>query len=289
MHEAATAAWATYAPERQQMNLRDMTGAFVALKNGRPDFAKQVIAGRKERLTNNRESTAETEQIESLIDQGDFKSAQDLLFYGMSSAAGADKFGSMVGALGGHQRADEVQPGVVRKGNAEATTAEAQAAEAPEQQAAATRTAVAGASTAETNAAYAPQVAEVGIKKSLADIANIDSTINERSERLGLDRDKLTTDVQIQLEKMDIDRTKLSDGAVTQLGKYVADAEGARGVSARAAELADRFKNAVDSGAGSGWGAGRSRSSRTSSGKAPFALPVASGMRRWRWPARPAS
>jgi hypothetical protein len=241
LHEAATAAWSTYAPERQNMNLRDMTGAFVALKNGQPQYAKDVLTQRRAILEKNGESTAETDQALKLIEDGHADTAQDLLFYGMSAAAGADKFGSMVGALGGNERADEVQPGVVRKGNAEATTAEAQAAEAPAQQAAATRTAMAGASTAETTAAYAPQVAEVGIKKSLADIANIDSTINERSERLGLDRDKLTSDVQIKLEEMNIDRTKLSDGAATQLGKYVADAEGARGVAARAGDLATQF------------------------------------------------
>lgn len=264
--DAAGKGWQAYSDERKNQNLQDMVGIASAVDAGRDDLALKIIGQRKSSLVASGEQIEQTEAAESLIQQiqsararGDEAEAMRLgrqlngiLAYGIGVATGFDKFDDVFANVRKTQREDALSPGMVRKTDAEAAIAEAQAQEAPAQQRALTRRATAEASTAETTAEFAPEQQQTAIEKQRADIRNIDSVIQDRANRLDLDRDRLESDVGIALERMDYDRTKLSDGQAAKVAEYVTGAEASRSVARRAQDLANRFEEAQRTGQSSG-------------------------------------
>lgn len=261
--EAASAGWKSYSEERQRQNLSDMSSVYAAIQNGRPDYARSILKSRQDALKGSGEDTSQTDQALALLESGnpeDLRLLQGIALTGIGVATGPDKFESTISGLRGQERESALLPSKLRKGEAdadvaeaEATISEAKADEAPAQQSAATRKAEADADVAETTARYAPKQQEADLVRKSADVENIRSLIEERAARLDLDRDKLTSDVQLQLEKMDYDRTKLSDGQAAKVTEFVTNAEANRGIAQRARAVAERFQSLEGNATASGW------------------------------------
>lgn len=88
------------------------------------------------------------------------------------------------------------------------------------------------------------EVAEkrAGIQKTGADIANINSQISERAQRLGLDRDKLQTDVEMRLTEIGAKQTELGEGAKKLVNDAVVASTAGEAAAANMTDLADRFE-----------------------------------------------
>lgn len=100
--------------------------------------------------------------------------------------------------------------------------------------------------------------ARIGNEKSLAEIANVRSQIAERTDRLGLDRDKFNLDFDSKLSELQQKGgVKLSAGMEKTQADSVGAATVAQQASDDAATLADQFRNA-----GGGYGVGATLSEK---------------------------
>lgn len=79
-------------------------------------------------------------------------------------------------------------------------------------------------------------------EKTPWDIANVQSQINERSGRLGLDRDKLQTDVEMKLQELGAKQTSLSESAQKIVNESAVNGVAAQQSAARANDLAGRLE-----------------------------------------------
>ncbi len=137
--------------------------------------------------------------------------------------ANPEKFAENYGKVRETARSDELQPSAVRKGAAEATTAE-------------------------VGAQYAPQVVQSGLDTATAQRQRMaDQTANEQADltikRSGLDleRDKLSSGIQLELEKLDRSGTQLDAGGRQAVNTAVGESVGAQALADRMNNLADRI------------------------------------------------
>lgn len=75
-----------------------------------------------------------------------------------------------------------------------------------------------------------------------AGIANIQSQITERAARLGLDRDKLQTDVEMKLTELGAKQSELGEGARKLVNEAVVAATAGEAAAANMTTLADQFE-----------------------------------------------
>lgn len=115
-------AWGALDKQRQDTELREMAALGGLLRAGRPEMARERLQARIEADKAAGQNTAQDEQILALIDQ-DPKAARFMVDYALSSIAGPEKFGQLLGELGEEARAQELQPSAVRKAEADATKA----------------------------------------------------------------------------------------------------------------------------------------------------------------------
>jgi hypothetical protein len=86
--------------------------------------------------------------------------------------------------------------------------------------------------------------AAVAPVKVSTDIQNVQSQIAERAGKLGLDRDKLTSDVQLELEKMRQKNGELPEFVAKDIGTATTDAISAQTSAARMNSLASQIEQA---------------------------------------------
>ena len=164
--------------QQQEAKLNSAVPVYAALQSGRPDLAAQKLRDTAAAMQNSgqaddaKRTLAWADLIENHPEQA--KLSSGLL---LSSVMGPDKFASTFASLGQEGRAQDKAPADLRTANAEATIKEAAAAVAPQTEA---------------------QKLQTGALNN----ANTLSQINERAARLGLDKDKLTTDTQIKLTEL---------------------------------------------------------------------------------------
>ena len=114
--------------EQQQSRLSAAIPVFAAVQNGRNDIAVQSLRDRAKAMTGAGQE-GEAKQIEamaSLIERSP-ETAKMTMGTLLASIMGPDKFAEAFGKLGAEQRAAEQAPGALRKVNADATAAEADA------------------------------------------------------------------------------------------------------------------------------------------------------------------
>lgn len=241
-------AWTTKNTAQQQSTASELLQTGAAIKSGRPEVAAQRLTGRADAIEQQnggqvtRESQALRTQAQLITDHPQFAlgQIQAMLAVNPNGKDAADTLAK----FGTEQRADQLQPDLLREGKAKADKA------------------VADAKTAGVTADFArPQAqadldqkaAQLGLTK--AQVRNIASEIGTRSAQLGLDRQKL----QLETDKFLFEKSqKLQD--IGQDGRKLVNdsaiASGAAKLSAdRANDLANRITDIGNSwGSIGGWG-----------------------------------
>lgn len=230
--EAFKSAWETKSEDARQSDLREMGGLYGYLQNGMPDKA---IASLERRIKADRAAgldVAEDEEMVAAI-RADPKRAAGAVGYMLSAIVPPDQFAATVKNVGEEARADELQPGLIRKGVAEAEKLE-------------------------TEAQYAPQVIESDLASQAADRARKEAqTAIEQAqlalgwERLALDQDSLATNTQLKLEEMLQSGQKVEGASLSELTKSVGSAQQNEALATRTRDLADRI--AASPIRGGGW------------------------------------
>lgn len=209
-----------------------------AINGGRVDVAKQILEEQKAgHLNAGRPDDAG--RVDALIKQINV-SPESVASNAELTMASIDptKFAETYKALRGEGRADQMQPYEIAGKRAQTmlTGAQTQKALAEGQQA------VYEAQNTPVRLQLENQLGRANVDKVYADIDN-------QSARLGLDRDKLTSDVELKLTEMAQSGAKLSDGAQ----KIVNDAVVASSAASVSSNSLNDLANRLDS-AGGGFG-----------------------------------
>lgn len=230
--EAFKSAWETKDIAAQKADLREMGGIFAALKNDRADIAEQTLT---RRIAADKAAGQDTSDDEMILDAVRKNPAQaaGIVGYSLSNIVDPKDFGATFGAVGKEVREQELQPGAVRKGLAEAATAE-------------------------TTAEFAPRVAESALATEEAARVEKAARVKLETDRLALDWDKLaldkdalTTNTQLKLEELTQGKNKIEGASLTELTSAVGSAQQNLALQDRASKLADDI--AASDLRGAGW------------------------------------
>lgn len=177
---------ANYEQGYREKEFSSVLGIQSALENGRVDVARGMIDQKIQALKNSGKNASGYEQVIAELDKGNLKGAMNVANFELMAIDGK-RFKEYVDTRGTLAK----QPGEVRKGEAEATTAEA--------------------------------VAATELDRRKADIANTWSQMTERADRLALDRDRLQSEIESRLDERAAKAVELPESS----RKIVNDATGA--------------------------------------------------------------
>lgn len=120
--------WDVMNGEQQQASLSHASEVFAALQSGRPDVARSVLTTRATALRNSgdEEGAKRAEDMAQWAERHP-DSLKTSIGLRLAALPGGDKVIEGAVKLGGEQRATELQPGAVRKVNADASAAESDA------------------------------------------------------------------------------------------------------------------------------------------------------------------
>lgn len=174
--------WSMLNSDQQQARLGQATQVYAALNAGKPDIAKQLLDEQTTALRNsgNEKDAKTTETLAKLIEMSP-ETARTSTGLMLSSILGPDKFATTFSTLA-------KLPSEVRQGEATATKTEYEARNTP-------------------------QRLDLENRYKATEIRNLDSQIGERAARLGLDRDKLQSEVELKLYELGQKGSTLDDGA----------------------------------------------------------------------------
>lgn len=230
--EAFKSAWDTKSEAARQSDLRELGGLYGYLQSGMPDKA---IASLERRIKADRAAgldVADDEEMVAAI-RADPKRATGAVGYMLSAIVPPDQFGPTVKNIGEEARADELQPGLVRKGVAEAEKAVVEAQYAPQK---------IESELASEASLRARQAAQTAIEQEQLSLG---------WKRLALDEDSLATNTQLKLEEMLQSGQKVEGASLSELTKSVGSAQQNEALATRTRDLADRI--AASPLRGGGW------------------------------------
>lgn len=212
-------------PEQQQQKLSTATQIYSALNAGANDVASKLLMDQATAYRNsgNEQEAKASETMAKLIELHP-ETAKTTGGLWLSSIAGADKFSSLFPALGKEVRDTTLAPSVLGKSEADAREAKAKA------------------TTAELEAGNTPEAISLKNTNTRANIAKINADISNASDRLILDRDKLTSEVQLKLHELQEKSGTLPDDARAGVNKAVTAAVAARQHSQQMIDLALKFE-----------------------------------------------
>ena len=226
--------WDVLNADQQQNQLQSATQVHAALVQGRPDVANQLLQNQVDAYKNSgdMQKAQASDTMRKLI-QLDQSTARTVSGLNLSSIMGPDKFAAAFGQIGQETRAQDLAPANLTKAQAEAQGS------------------VYDTQTKGYVAANTPQKLALENSQTRAQIQNIDSQIDERAGRLALDRDKLKSDVQMELYKLN-PANNLSADAQKLINANAVDAATAKQSAQQMTTLADKLET---SGASAGLGA----------------------------------
>lgn len=204
--------WDMLNSDQQRSALSQMSQVYAATLSGRPDLAEQLL---RESAAAKRNSglAPEARAMESWADL--VKSAPDqaknIIGLRLASVMDPDKFAATYTQLGDEGRKAALAPSELAKSDAEARIKQVEAANAP--------------------------------TKVALDNSNVRSQIDERAARLSLDRDRLTSDVQLKLHELGQKANTLDDGAKKIVNDSTVAAVAADQSASQTLDLADRFES----------------------------------------------
>jgi len=263
--------------EQQRADLSHVSQVYAALSQDQPEVATKLLSDRAEALRNSgrKDEAAHLDTISQLTTQAPALARSMAGLY-LASVPGGDKVIEGAKGLGAEQRANDLQPGLVRQGNAAATSAEAKALNAPRAEAAAADEAVSKATKAgaEANNApvyYAAQAAEAGSKAKTAAVTatnapenarldlqnkglqgqNLRSEIADRTKRFGLEADKFQSELKLKLMELQNKLGELPEPVAKEVNSATTDAIAAQNSAAKMTDLAQQIEKAsADMGGG---------------------------------------
>jgi hypothetical protein len=234
-HEAFKSAWETKDKDQQQADLRELAAIHGYLQSGFADKAAGLI---QRRIDADKAAGLDTAEDEDMLDtiKTDPEHAKGATAYMLAAIAGPDKLGATAKDLGDTARADELQPGLVQKG-------------------------IADADKATTEASMAPQVIQTDIATKEAQAerwrAQTENEIGNLKlgwANLNLDQDKLATETQIKLQELQQTGAQVTGASLDELTKSAGSAAENQALSARSADLAERIAvSGARGGLGSSW------------------------------------
>ena len=195
--------------DQKQNFMSHGTQVYAALANGQPDIAKQLLDQRAASMRNSgdMQGAQASEMMSKAIDVSP-PLARNMIALKLNGLD--DKFATNVAALDKNAREQALAPADLAIKRAEAGIKGAEAGVAP--------------------------------IKVATDIANTESQIKERATRLGLDRDKLTSDVQLALQKMQNEQGQLPEDVRKDINTSTTDAIAAQQSASKMTDLADRLE-----------------------------------------------
>jgi hypothetical protein len=116
-HEGIKAAWDQQSEGQRQRDTEAASQVYAALSNGRSDLALSLLKDRQAALKNGGEDDKVTDSIIDMISSGDpakVKQAQGIAGFVLANAAGPDKIGSTLQALGQQGGDYTLGPGMKR-------------------------------------------------------------------------------------------------------------------------------------------------------------------------------
>lgn len=222
MREQFKQSWDTLSADQRSGKLDFASRAYAALSSGRPDIAEQLMRDRAASMKTSGAPQPEVDAQEmwaNLIKESP-EQARHIGGLFLSSVMDPDKFSTTFGQLGTEQRAADVAPIDLQTKTAEAKIKGADATTA--------------------------------LEKNVWDIANVKSQVNERAARLGLDRDKLTTDTQLKLTELQQKFGELPEYVAKAVNEAATDAIAADQSAKKMTDLAGQI-DAAASTMGTNW------------------------------------
>ena len=215
-------AWASMDATQKAATLKTTTDVYGYLNAGKADLAIQTLEAHKMAADRTGEDVSGYDQLIQLI-RDNPKGALGFAQLSLAAGMGPDKFDKVYGGLGSERRDTEKQPYIVAQESAKATQEG-------------------------VKAQYAPQVIE-------SDLATADEqrtrlrnqTANEQAdlaikrEAIALDREKLVSTMQLELEKLDATGAQLDGGTKQRRDAAVAESVTSQGLATRMNDLADQI------------------------------------------------
>lgn len=212
LHEPIGKAWASLSADQQQNELRDMGELSAALGSGRGDIALARIDERIAAMHNSGQDVSKLAKLREVV-QTDPKNAYGFILGKLAAIPGGDKVLENLGKIGQEQRAAEQAPGALRKVNADASAAEADA----------TKRAV--------DAKYAEQQAKDEIAKRAADLG-LTKAQTSQAVALTSKYDAETRETLMKLQQIGKPTPQQQFEAESKLrGEYTKATEGYTGVT----------------------------------------------------------
>jgi hypothetical protein len=206
--------WNMLNSDQQQARLGQATQVYAALQSGKPEIAKDLLT-KQVQAAKNSGNEQDAQAANTMLQMVDLHPQVALNSAGLmlSSVLGPDKFATTFSTLA-------KLPGEVRKGEAEATKLGYEAAATP---------------------------ARLDIEQRFkgAEIRNLDSQIGERSSRLGLDRDKLQSEVEMKLYELNQKNGTLPEFINKDLSAATTESISAQQSAARMNDLAGQIDKAA--------------------------------------------
>lgn len=210
--EAFKQSWDMLDTDQKQTQFSDGTKVFAALQNGQPDVALQQVDRHIQAAQNAGQDVSDLQATKQLI-QNDPKSAQAHIGLVLSSID-PDKWGKIATEMRSSQQAPYQQA----KLQGESQVAQAQGS---------------NASTAQN----------LDNQSKQANIAGVYDLIGNRAASLNLDRDKLTSDVQMKLADLNQKNNTLDGEAKTLMNGAVVNSTAANASAQQQRDLAQRLEN----------------------------------------------
>lgn len=238
--EAIKSAHDSLDADTQKQEIGDLTAMYGYAKAGRKEDVRRIAQRRLDADKKAGLDTSDDEQFLGMLDDDD--DGQDvlgLISMQLSGRLGPDKFTEAFETFGSEDRAAQELPSKIGLTTAQAAQANATANKA-----------------AEEAQQIAPN-AEAERKLAEAKVRDLGSQIQWRADSLALDRDKLETTTQVELEKLaqarDLAGANISPGSEAEMTKAVIGAEASRQQANRMSALADNIANANLSGGWVSW------------------------------------
>jgi hypothetical protein len=214
--------WHTMNEARQKSTLSHVSQVYSALQSGAPDVAAQVLQDQATAMRNSGdEAGAKHAEVMANVVKQHPEFARSMVGIQLSAIPGGDKVLSGVSGLNKDAREGQLFPAQLRAANADATTKE-------------------------TVAQYTPAEKEQALRTGEINIANVNSQVQDRAARLGLDKDKLTTETQLELYKLKQKTGELPEFVAKDLNAAATEAVASRQSADRITGLANQIEAASE-------------------------------------------
>jgi hypothetical protein len=205
-------AWSAKNTAQQQAQASDLLQWGSALKQGRPDVVVDMLNRRADAMEASGGQTPESKalRIHAQTVEAHPEFALGQIQAMLSANPNGKDAANTLAAFGTEKRAEDVAPVDLETKRAEAKIKGADATTA--------------------------------LEKNVWDIANVKSQIGDRSSRLGLDRDKLTTDTQLKLTELQQKFGELPEFVAKDVNAAATEAMAAEQSAKKMVDLADRLE-----------------------------------------------